>query len=64
MQVHGEFSVENVLEKFKELRDERILKSEEHGWTNTPEQVNLKKIYIFRIKAFSTEFFNVVIIYL
>ena len=46
MQVHGEFSVENVLEKFKELRDERILKSEEHGWTNTPEQVNLNNIYI------------------
>ena len=47
MQVHGEFSVENVLEKFKELRDERILKSEEHGWTNTPEQVNLNNIYIY-----------------
>jgi len=36
--VHGEFSVEEVLNKFSVLRDERILKSEEYGWVNEEPQ--------------------------
>jgi len=31
--VHGEFTLDNVLEKFSELAKDRILKSEEHGWS-------------------------------
>ena len=40
-QVHGEFSVEEVLNKFSLLRDERILKSEEYGWVNEEPQVDI-----------------------
>jgi hypothetical protein len=32
VQVHGEFSLAEVLAKFSLLRDERVLKSEEFGW--------------------------------
>jgi len=32
VQVHGEFSLVEVLAKFGQLRDERVLKSEELGW--------------------------------
>ena len=32
--VHGEFSLESVLEKFGVLAGERIIKSEEHGWSD------------------------------
>lgn len=39
---HGEFSVSEVLEKFSTLRDQRILKSEEHGWKDEPEQAGDK----------------------
>ena len=31
--VHGEFTLEAVLDKFQELADQRILKSEEYGWS-------------------------------
>merc|ERR1712058_133157 len=31
--VHGEFSLDAVLDKFREMDSERILKSEEHGWS-------------------------------
>jgi len=31
--VHGEFSLEAVLDKFTEMDTQRILKSEEHGWS-------------------------------
>merc|ERR1712048_1543624 len=31
--VHGEFTIEAVLDKFQELADLRILKSEEYGWS-------------------------------
>jgi len=30
--VHGEFTVDAVVEKFNNLRDDRVLKSEEYGW--------------------------------
>lgn len=39
---HGEFSLSEVLEKFATLRDQRILKSEEHGWSAEPEQAGDK----------------------
>ena len=31
--VHGEFTLEAVLDKFQELAEQRILKSEEYGWS-------------------------------
>jgi len=31
--VHGEFSLDAVLDKFREMDTQRILKSEEHGWS-------------------------------
>jgi len=31
--VHGEFTLEAVLDKFQELTDQRILKSEDYGWS-------------------------------
>ena len=31
--VHGEFSLEAVLDKFQELAEQRILKSEDYGWS-------------------------------
>ena len=31
--VHGEFTLEAVLDKFQELAVQRILKSEEYGWS-------------------------------
>eukprot|EP00092_Neocalanus_flemingeri_P024362 GFUD01026418.1.p1 GENE.GFUD01026418.1~~GFUD01026418.1.p1 ORF type:complete len:743 (-),score=268.24 GFUD01026418.1:167-2395(-) len=31
--VHGEFSLEAVLDKFQELTEQRILKSEDYGWS-------------------------------
>jgi hypothetical protein len=30
--VHGEYSLAEVLAKFSQLRDDRVLKSEELGW--------------------------------
>ena len=35
--VHGEFSLEAVLDKFQELAEQRILKSEEYGWSPASE---------------------------
>jgi threonyl-tRNA synthetase len=32
--VHGEFSLESLIEKFKILADERVLNSEEYGWSS------------------------------
>ena len=29
--VHGEFTIEAVMDKFEELAEQRILRSEEHG---------------------------------
>ena len=31
--VHGEFTLDAVLDKFQELADQRILKSEDYGWS-------------------------------
>ena len=31
--VHGEFTLEAVLDKFQELAQQRILKSEDYGWS-------------------------------
>merc|ERR1712073_254252 len=31
--VHGEFTLEAVLDKFQELAEQKILKSEEYGWS-------------------------------
>merc|ERR1712083_10978 len=41
--VHGEFSLDAVLEKFREMDSERILKSEEHGWSPKSEEVPEKE---------------------
>jgi len=41
--VHGEFTLEAVLEKFKELAEQRILKSEEHGWSPPSEEETKSK---------------------
>ena len=37
--VHGEFTLDALLDKFKELTDLRILKSEEYGWSPAEEKV-------------------------
>ena len=31
--VHGEFTLEAVLDKFQELAEQRVLKSEDYGWS-------------------------------
>merc|ERR1719427_2111434 len=36
--VHGEFSLEAVLDKFQELAEQRILKSEDYGWSPASEE--------------------------
>jgi len=36
--VHGEYSLDHVINIFQQLRDERILKSEEHGWGPVEDQ--------------------------
>ena len=36
--VHGEFTLDAVVAKFNELATERIIKSEEHGWSETVEE--------------------------
>jgi len=36
--VHGEFTLEAVLDKFRELDRERVLKSEEYGWSPVEER--------------------------
>merc|ERR1711936_1092773 len=36
--VHGEFTLDALLDKFKELTDLRILKSEEYGWSPAEEK--------------------------
>merc|ERR1712098_350307 len=41
--VHGEFTLEAVLDKFQELAQQRILKSEEHGWSPPSENVESDK---------------------
>ena len=39
--VHGEFSVEALVDKFSELAEQRIKNSEEHGWS----QVRVVRLY-------------------
>ncbi|XP_023320101.1 threonine--tRNA ligase, cytoplasmic isoform X2 [Eurytemora carolleeae] len=39
---HGEFSIQEVVDKFNVLREQRILKSEEHGWGPTGDQAEEK----------------------
>lgn len=36
--VHGEFTVDAVVDKFNQLRDERVLNSEEYGWSPVEEK--------------------------
>merc|ERR1711931_515144 len=36
--VHGEFTLDAVVAKFNELATERIIKSEEHGWSEKAEE--------------------------
>merc|ERR1719432_405572 len=36
--VHGEFTLDAVVAKFNELATERIIKSEEHGWSEKVEE--------------------------
>ena len=40
--VHGEFSLEAVLDKFQELAEQRILKSEDYGWSPTTDSDDSK----------------------
>jgi len=40
--VHGEFTIEAVLDKFQELAEQRILKSEEYGWSLPSEKEESK----------------------
>ena len=40
--VHGEFTLEAVSAKFTELATERIIKSEEHGWSEEVEVASEK----------------------
>merc|ERR1712110_798859 len=41
--VHGEFTLDALCEKFQELADQRILKSEEYGWSPAEEKVEEKE---------------------
>ena len=41
--VHGEFTLEAVMDKFQELADQRILKSEEYGWSPVTESAEEKE---------------------
>ena len=41
--VHGEFSLDAVLDKFREMDTQRILKSEEHGWSPQEESAEQDK---------------------
>merc|ERR1712217_716529 len=41
--VHGEFTLDALLDKFKELTDLRILKSEEYGWSPAEEKEEKEK---------------------
>jgi len=41
--VHGEFTLEAVADKFQELAEQRILKSEEYGWSPPSENVESDK---------------------
>jgi len=41
--VHGEFTLDALLDKFKELTDLRILKSEEYGWSPAEEKEEEKE---------------------
>ena len=41
--VHGEFTIDNVVDKFQELAEKRILKSEEYGWSPASENVEEKE---------------------
>ena len=41
--VHGEFTIEAVMDKFEELAEQRILRSEEHGWSPPEEKVEQKE---------------------
>ena len=41
--VHGEFTIEAVMDKFEELAEQRILRSEEHGWSPPEERVDEKE---------------------
>ena len=41
--VHGEFTLEAVAAKFQELAEQRILKSEEYGWSPPSENVESDK---------------------
>ena len=36
--VHGEHTLDAVLGKFRELAEDRILRSEEHGWSAESEE--------------------------
>merc|ERR1719511_252484 len=40
--VHGEFTLEAVLDKFQELAQQRILKSEDYGWSPPSEEDEAK----------------------
>ena len=41
--VHGEFTLEAVLDKFQELAEQRILKSEDYGWSPDTEEDDKSK---------------------
>ena len=41
--VHGEFTLDALCEKFQELADQRILKSEEYGWSPAEEKAEEKE---------------------
>ena len=41
--MHGEFTLEAVMDKFQELADQRILKSEEYGWSPAAESAEEKE---------------------
>merc|ERR1712113_1260885 len=41
--VHGEFTLDAVLDKFQELAEQKILKSEEYGWSPPSEEDSKSK---------------------
>jgi threonyl-tRNA synthetase len=43
--VHGEFSLESVLQKFGTLATERVIKSEDYGWSEQAEVTQLKVMH-------------------
>ena len=46
--VHGEFSLDAVIDRFNHLREERVLKSEEYGWRTEEDEGEVSQGFNFK----------------